>query len=276
MIPLRYAPITIELELTANASDCIISLNDAALTIASGGLPYSNSWQIENPVVRCDICTLDNSLQNEYAQLLLSGKSLPINYSSYVNQMQTITGTSPAINITRALSRLKSVFVTFDQVNTMAPTSTGANGHIAVWKKSWNDFHHPMTYQTGSMYNSLYEMEYQLQVGSKLFPDFPMRSLQEQFYQLRKCMGTESSNFHSLDITPKQYRNHTHIIAFDTEKNLGSAFTGLNIKQGSLINLKMRAVGAAVISSVVADTVYVTLHFDSILSIRDSGVEIFE
>ena len=103
-----------------------------------------------------------------------------------------------------------------------------------------------------------------------------MRSLQEQFYQLRKCMGTESSNFHSLDITPKQYRNHTHIIAFDTEKNLGSAFTGLNIKQGSLINLKMRAVGAAVISSVVADTVYVTLHFDSILSIKDSGVEIFE
>jgi hypothetical protein len=241
-------------------------------------MPSSISWQIENPVVRCDICTLDNSLQNEYAQLLLSGKSLPINYSSYVNQMQTITGTSPAINITRALSRLKSVFVTFDQVNSMAPSFTGANGHLAVWKKSWNDFHHPMTYTTGSMYNSLYEMEYQLQVGSKLFPDFPMRSLQEQFYQLRKCMGTESSNFHSLDITPKQYRNHTHIIAFDTEKNLGSAFTGLNIKQGSLINLKMRAVGTALngISTAVADTVYVTLHFDSILSIRDSGVEIFE
>ena len=192
LIPLRYAPITIELELTANATDCIISVDDLAL--GPSGMPSSISWQIENPVVRCDICTLDNSLQNEYAQLLLSGKSLPINYSSYVNQMQTITGTSPAINITRALSRLKSVFVTFDQVNSMAPSITGANGHLAVWKKSWNDFHHPMTYQTGSMYNSQYEMEYQLQVGSKLFPDFPMRSLQEQFYQLRKCMGTESSN----------------------------------------------------------------------------------
>ena len=91
-------------------------------------------------------------------------------------------------------------------------------------------------------------------------------------------MGTEASNFLSFDITPKQYRNHTHIVAFDTEKCLQSNFTGLNIKQGSLINLKMRAVGATAStnSACMPDTVYVTLHFDSILSIRDSGVEIFE
>ena len=150
--------------------------------------------------------------------------------------------------------------------------------HLGVWKKSWNYFHHPMTYSNSPMYDQRYEMEYQLQVGSKLFPDFPMRSLQEQFYQLRKCMGTESSNFHSLDITPKQYRNATHIVAFDTEKNLGSAFTGLNIKQGSLINLKIKPVGTTASNNTacVPDTVYVTLHFDSILSIRDSGIEIFE
>ena len=121
--------------------------------------------------------------------------------------MQSISGTSPAINITRALSRLKSVFVTFDQANSFPPYgSSDSNRHLAVWKKSWNYFHHPMTYSNSPMYDQRYEMEYQLQVGSKLFPDFPMRSLQEQFYQLRKCMGTESSNFHSLDITPKQYK----------------------------------------------------------------------
>ena len=71
-------------------------------------------------------------------------------------------------------------------------------------------------------------------------------------------MGTESSNFHSLDITPKQYRNATHIVAFDTEKNLGSAFTGLNIKQGSLINLKMKSVGSSVTTVEMPDTVYVS------------------
>ena len=79
----------------------------------------------------------------------------------------------------------------------------------------------------------------QLQVGSKLYPEYPVRSTAEAFYQLRKCMGTETSNFHSLDITPFQYRNHKFIAAFDTEKNLGSAFTGINIKQGSLMTLKI-------------------------------------
>jgi hypothetical protein len=291
LLPLRYAPITIELELTQNFSDCIMATDDpgcsvitteAAATASGQSKNTSTNWQIQNPRCLVDICTLDNSLQNEYAQLLLSGKSLPINYSSYVNQMQSITGTSPAINITRALSRLKSVFVTFDKIEVSPinglPVGQGvgaSNGHLALWKRSWNDFYHPMTNSNKAAYDQNYEMAYQLIVGSKCFPDFAMSSLQEQFYQLRKCMGTESSNFHSLDITPKQYRNHTHIVAFDTEKNLGSAFTGLNIKQGSLINLKIKPVGNAA-SATMADTVYVCLHFDSILSIRDSGVEIFE
>ena len=86
-------------------------------------------------------------------------------------------------------------------------------------------------------------------------------------------MGTETSNFHSLDITPQQYRGHKFVAAFDTEKNLGSAFTGINIKQGSLMTLKMRSTCASVY---MPDTVYIVLHFDSILSIRDTGVEVLE
>ena len=112
--------------------------------------------------------------------------------------MQTITGTSPAINITRALSRLKSVFVTFDQI-AVSPTTgkpvahgVGASScHLELWKRSWNDFYHPVTNSNKAAYDQNYEIEYQLQVGSKLLPDFPMRSLQEQSYQLRHCMGTE-------------------------------------------------------------------------------------
>ena len=86
-------------------------------------------------------------------------------------------------------------------------------------------------------------------------------------------MGTEASNFHSLDITPYEFRNHKFIAAFDTEKALGASFTGLNIKQGSLMTLKMKS-GAQ--SSQMPDTVYLVLHFDSILNIRDSGCEVFE
>jgi hypothetical protein len=86
-------------------------------------------------------------------------------------------------------------------------------------------------------------------------------------------MGVENSNFHSLDISPIEYRNHKFIVAFDTEKALGSSFTGINIKQGSLMTLKMKSTAAA---SQMPDTVYLVLHFDSILNIRDSGIEVFE
>ena len=86
-------------------------------------------------------------------------------------------------------------------------------------------------------------------------------------------MGVETSNFHSLDITPFEYRNHKFVAAFDTETNLGSAFTGINIKQGSLMTLKMRSTAP---SADMPDTVYLVLHFDSIISIRDTGVEVFE
>ena len=51
------------------------------------------------------------------------------------------------------------------------------------------------------------------------------------------------------------------------------AITGLNIKQGSLMTLKMKSGAAA---AQMPDTVYLVLHFDSIMNTRDSGIEIFE
>ena len=215
LLPLRYAPIIIELELLSNANDPIISVDDAALIINTSGVTginggtsnNSTSWRIENPQIKADICVLDNALNNEYAALLLSGKSLPINYSSFVCQLQSISGPSPSVNITRALSRLKSVFVTLDQTNGYVAYNgnaayNGNNLHTPIWKKNWNDFFHPMTY-AGAKYNPDYELtSIQMQLGSKMFPEYPMASAQESFYQLRKTMGVENSNFHSLDITP--------------------------------------------------------------------------
>ena len=86
-------------------------------------------------------------------------------------------------------------------------------------------------------------------------------------------MGIEASNFHSLDITAREFRRHKYILAFDCERMIGSSFSGINIKSGSLMTLKMKS---AALSSEMPDMCYITLHFDSILSIRDSGVEVFE
>ena len=174
LIPLQYAPITIELEVCSNITYPIMSVDDVACLINSNGTATANSgvrnnslsWQIQNPNVKCDVCVLDSALNNEYAALLLSGKALPINISSYVMQMQTISGQTPSVNITRALSRLKSVFCTFDQARAVAKIN-GNDTHIQVWKKGWNDLFHPMSYSNGH-YDNAFEVELQLQVGSEL------------------------------------------------------------------------------------------------------------
>ena len=58
---------------------------------------------------------LDNSVQNQYAQHLLDGKSLPIAYDTFINQFQLVSGYKNNIILTRAVSRLKSVFITHYQ-----------------------------------------------------------------------------------------------------------------------------------------------------------------
>jgi len=78
LLPIRYAPITIELELVSSALDPVVSVDDAALNINVSGatginggtINTSTAWQTENPQVKVDECTLDNALNNEYDALL--------------------------------------------------------------------------------------------------------------------------------------------------------------------------------------------------------------
>ena len=103
LIPLRYCPIQIELELVNNLLDAIVMK-----TVYSSGL-----WNISDIQCKCDLLTLDNSLDDEYASHLLSGRSLPINFATWSRTNQS-TGNDKnfSANIHRALSRLEPIFVT--------------------------------------------------------------------------------------------------------------------------------------------------------------------
>ena len=94
---------------------------------------------------------------------------------------------------------------------------------------------------TNLLYDKGYEIEYQIQIGSKLFPEYPVRSLSESYAQLKKCLGILGSNFHSVSISLLQYRTDHFIIGCDTEKALQAGFTGLNTRQGDLLSIKVKA-----------------------------------
>ena len=269
-LPIRYCPITIELELVNQFTDSVIALN-----AESGVTQYkdnvSSTWQIENVTVKADVVTLDNSLDNEYAQHLLEGKSLPISYSSYVSQslsLQTSGGIWTA-NVTRSFTRLKSLFLTTYN-NTLPRVQNQA--YSSDMARDWNYFWHPMA--TDARYNPQNEMELQIQVGSKLFPEYPVRTIKESFYQLRKCLGIHSSTWHSVNIKEENYRMCQFIFGMDTEKMLAAGFTGLNTKAGDLMTVRAKCTPTD--PSLLPSSLFVVLHSDQILNIRDTGVEVLE
>ena len=278
MLPIRYMPITIELELVHDNTEPIVS----ATTVGQDNFDVSNAatgntsllWQIQNVQVKCDVVTLDNQLDNSYAEHLLSGKALPINYQTYVSQKQSIlSGNNGSqkvrLNVTRALTRLKNVFITLDK--------PAAGQNYAPKFKEWNSFYSPMEDYTGAQRNSWAAAgeiaDFQVQIGSKLFPEYPIRSHAEAYYQLRKTLGKHDQH-NSFDITQHEYRCRKFIMGIDMEKVLEAGYTGINTRAGDLMNVRFDHASAA--QATWATQMHIVLTSDQILEIRDSGVQVFD
>ena len=104
-LPIRYCPITIELELVSSATDPVV-----AAAAPFGATDTSTDWTIEDVQLKADLCTLDNAVDNQIADHLLSGKALPINYQTWISQSQAVSGQSMSINVARAVTRLSSIY----------------------------------------------------------------------------------------------------------------------------------------------------------------------
>ena len=134
-----------------------------------------------------DLLTLDSSLQNEYTSHLLSGKYLPINVSTYNHSSQTTnTDKDFCAHIHRSLTRLKSMYITL--FNNWTGTGAGpAEVKLPAMRKVCNDFYHPASV------NAMEDLEQGqhscwIQVGSKLFPEYPVRDSTEADYQLSQTV----------------------------------------------------------------------------------------
>ena len=277
MLPIRYMPITIELEIVHDNTEPVVSVttngqNSFDITDGAGG-NTSTSWQIQNVQVKVDVVTLDNQLDNSYAEHLLSGKALPINYQTYVSQMQSILSGAAGqqkvrLNVTRALSRLKNVFLTLNQ-------NTYPAGNVRY--KEWNSFYSPMEFYTGDTLNSWDADgeigDFQIQIGSKLFPEYPIRSHAEAYYQLRKTLGKHDQH-NSFDITQHEYRCRKMILGIDMEKVLEAGYTGINTRAGDLMNIRFDH--ASSVDARWATSMHIVLTSDQILEVRDSGVQVFD
>jgi hypothetical protein len=244
--------LTLELELVDEFYDPVVRPDKDASEDAKKFTPANTSidWEIMNVMVKTDLVTLDNSLENVYNEHLLKGLAYPLNYNTFITQSQNVIGGTDAVtstvlgqqkfslSISRAITRLKSVFVTLDKE---VPYESADRGFKA--RKPFNDFYSPMNdYSIGggsnSRYNDKGEFEFQMQIGSKKYPETEIRGHAEAYYQLKKCLGIQASPVHSIDISAVEYRHTKFIIGIDTEKKLGSGFTGVSTRAGDLLTIK--------------------------------------
>ena len=112
-IPIRCMQITIELSLADDHLDPIVS-----------GLPaasQSETWQIQNVQVKCDLVTLDSGINEQYIKQLEKGNKLALNYKTFISQIQTITNqTDFSIQISRSSALLKPVLVALQKTRMTA------------------------------------------------------------------------------------------------------------------------------------------------------------
>jgi hypothetical protein len=289
LIPVKFAPIILELEVVSSNLDPIISPGkrnthtDANIVFvagaanpavaASGGNPAIPAqaqtgidWSIENICVKCDCCTLDNSLNNEYVSLLLKGGALPLKYSTFINQMSAISGKTIAIQVARAVSRLQKCFITLYK----NPTATNET----ILDKQAINLYHPMSDQ--GAYSTPLELEFQIQLGSKLYPEYPVRSVSECFSILKQTLNLPDWGLHSVGIDFHQYIDDKFIFGISFEKVPESSWTGASTKAGQVLIVKMNAVNQNSMHTNIADLMYITLVSEAIVEIRDIGVNVFD
>jgi len=271
LIPLRYCPITIELELVHDAAEPIVSYLGGAFFTTEN---TSVLWQIQNVQAKCDLLVLDNHLENSFTEHLLNGGKMPLNFNTYVSQMQsTLSGTNGQqkvrLNVTRALSRLAKVFITLDKE---VPSEAAYVG-----RKPWNDFYSPMQPYAGGLnpqHNSNGEFEAQLQLGSKLYPEYPIRSHAEAYYQLRKSLGVQSSSVHNFDINAHDYKTWKFVWGTDMEKVLESFGSGMNTRAGDILNVRFDHRDTSAVN--YATSMHILLVADVVVDILDSGIQVWD
>ena len=130
----------------------------------------------------------------------------------------------------------------------------------------------------GGVYDYGKEVELQIQIGSKLFPEYPMKSIAEQFSQLRKCLGIASSPVHSFHLDPAKYRTKNFIVGLDMERVLQAGYTGINTRAGDLLVARAKPANnaAAFVDAVNPEKIFITLHSDQIIQINAAGVAVLD
>ena len=124
-ISLKYVPLTLEFGLDSDKLANIVEPTVDATIYQTASV--SSEWRIENPMIRCDLIKVDSELQNKYDDDFASGGGITIKYTTYDSQILTVLGETPTLNMSRSLTYLTRIFVSF-----LTPYDAASNKKIVL------------------------------------------------------------------------------------------------------------------------------------------------
>jgi hypothetical protein len=241
--PLRFAPLTLELELA-----------DGALFMNTlDGLRNSN-YTITAACCRHDFITLDSSLESEFVSKLLSNKQLLLAFNSFHVLYQTLgTSNDTTIAVQRAFTRLNKLFCFF-AVDASAPIDT---------------FLFP-TVPSAGFHHDRKCYKWQVSLGSRNFPERRVETTDEMYAMLSAAAGRDQTGqIRPWSISGQQFMGNRHILGcnFMRAPTFGS---GVSTRAGDVIRLALYD------RNPNYNAAWLVLQSDVMISITESGVQVMD
>ena len=294
-LPLRFAPLELEFTIVSDSNEPIVvpEGNGTTETDKNGyyfqGGNTSVLWEINNVIIRAEVITLDNTVDNNITKHLLEGQSLKLIVPQYHTLTQTFNagGGEINMNIVKSASKLSTAFVTLYREKKQGKRYGQFLPDNYVHKR-FNYFYNPMINSeiNDGFDGALVEgqgfqdfsrnLSWQFQVGNKKFPEFECQSLSEAFYFLRRTLHYHNGDQNSLNVSYKQYGENIFVIGVSFEKMADVNFTGTNTKMGSLIVFKIKGTQGAIATAEQIQEIFCHMCSESILELRESGSLVFD
>ena len=124
------------------------------------------------------------------------------------------------------------------------------------------------------------EFELHMPIGSKLFPQYPIRSHTESYDQLSNTSGHLSSSGGNISISPDDCISTHFVIGIGTGNVLEARYTGLNTHAGDLLTVEFKyakpAARGAISAQHTANLMHIVRQSDHLLEIQDTSVRVFD
>ena len=240
-----------------------------SMIISAGATTYSQLYTLTDIRLLADMISLSGELQESYNAALLNGTSLKMPIKSWetlVNYLPADSSGSFDVAVSKNYTRLATLFAVFNQ---------NPPGDNSGKTKIVNSNYFPTA--------SSESVSYALHLGSHRVPDNDVQGTTEAWWRLQGALGLRDSLAHSTSVDQDSYNSDCFCLGIDVEKLSMVMASGENLSTGQTIFLKVKGMGS---TAPVAGTVNTTTdvprraticaHFEKVISIQDTVVEVFE